>query len=260
MSPLLVGAAVLFCYMCALFVVALIRRDNGTADVGYGIGFIVLAAAVLSVSPVRSPFAPVLAALVLVWGIRLATRIYLKNRGKPEDFRYKAWRDAWGGWFLPRSFLQVYMLQGFVIFIVALPVTLSLAYPAAVATPWPVALGAALWCIGFFFESRADAELDRFIGKPENKGRVMTEGLWKYSRHPNYFGESLMWWGIAIAAAGISAVPLVGFVSPVLITFLLLKVSGVPMLEKRWEGNPEWEAYKVRTSVFIPLPPRRPSL
>ncbi len=257
MSPLLVGAAALFCYMCALFVIALIRRDNGIADVGYGIGFIVLSIAVLLASPVLTTFALVLVALVIVWGIRLATRIYRKNHGKPEDFRYKAWRDAWGAWFLPRSFLQVYMLQGLVIFIVALPVTLSLAYPAATATPWLAVLGAALWCIGFFFESRADAELDRFIGALENKGRVMMGGLWKFSRHPNYFGESLMWWGIAIAAAGISAVPLVGFVAPLLITFLLLKVSGVPMLEKRWEGNPEWEAYKARTSVFIPLPPRR---
>jgi steroid 5-alpha reductase family enzyme len=117
--------------------------------------------------------------------------------------------------------------------------------------------GLLLWVFGFFFEVVGDYQLDRFITAPKNKGKIMTQGLWKYSRHPNYFGESLMWWGMAVMAASLSVYPFIGFVSPVLITFLLLKVSGVSMLEKRWEGNPAWEAYKKRTSVFLPLPPKR---
>lgn len=122
---------------------------------------------------------------------------------------------------------------------------------------WLVVTGFVLWLIGFFFETVGDAQLDAFIKNPENKGKIMMSGLWKYSRHPNYFGESTMWWGIALMSLGLSALPLYGFVSPLLITYLLLYVSGVPMLERRWEGNPEWEAYKARTSVIVPLPPRK---
>lgn len=249
---LLIALSALAAYMCFLFAVSQVRGDNGTADIGYGIGFIVAAAAAyLSASP--SLWGAAGLALTAIWGVRLAVRIYRKNRGKSEDFRYRAWRDAWGKWFVLRSFFQVYMLQGLVIYAVVLPVLLVIIYPAQ-ATPLAF-LGLILWVIGFYFEAKGDSELDSFLANPENKGRIMREGLWYYTRHPNYFGESLMWWGLAVVAAGASLFPLWGFVSPILITYLLLKVSGVPMLEKRWEGNPEWEDYKSRTSVFIPMPP-----
>lgn len=254
METLLFSAGALAAYMTALFVIALIRKDNGTADIGYGIGFIVATFAALWHSGTRG-FALALVALICIWGVRLATRIFLKNRGKPEDFRYRAWREAWGRTFIVRSFLQIYMLQGCVILIVASPVLLSLAYPREIAW-WPLIAGIALWCVGFFFEAVGDWQLDRFIKDTANKGKIMTEGLWRYSRHPNYFGECLMWSAVAIAASALTDVWLPGFLSPILITYLLLKVSGVPMLEKRWEGNPEWEAYKARTSVLIPWPPR----
>jgi steroid 5-alpha reductase family enzyme len=252
----LVGALVaLGVYMTCLFVVSLITKNNGIADIGYGIAFMVVVGMTELLVPSASTYALLLATLPFIWATRLAVRIFRKNYGKPEDFRYKAWRDAWGSTFVWRSFLQIYMLQGLVVFVVALPVTLALVYPVA-PTLWLVYLGLALWVVGFLFETIGDAQLDAFIRNPAKKGTIMMSGLWKYSRHPNYFGESTMWWGIAIAAAGLSAYPLVGFVSPLLITYLLLFVSGVPMLEKRWDGNPEWEAYKSRTSVFIPLPPR----
>lgn len=257
MSVLIPALGVLLMFMSVLFLIALAAKNNGIADVGYGIAFIVLIVAALILASPASVYALLLSLLPAIWGLRLASRIYHKNAGKPEDFRYKAWRDAWGKSFVLRSFLQVFMLQGLVVFVVALPVTLAIAYPAAVMHPVYVWLGVALWAIGFFFEAKGDAELDSFLGNPANKGKIMTLGLWKYSRHPNYFGESLMWWGIALASFGISALPLLGFVGPLLIMFLLLKVSGVPLLEKRFEGNPEWEAYKKRTSVFIPLPPKR---
>lgn len=257
MSPLLLGAGVLFLFMSVLFLISLLRKDNGTADIGYGLAFIALSFSVYLVAPPAGSLTLILLALVLIWGVRLAVRIFAKNALKPEDFRYKAWRDAWGRWFILRSFLQVYMLQGLVVFIVALPITLSLAYPALVPHAGLALGGLLLWILGFFFEVVGDYQLDEFIKEEKNKGKIMREGLWKYSRHPNYFGESMIWWGMAIMASGLSLYPLVGFLSPLLITFLLLKVSGVPMLEKRWQGNPEWEAYKARTSVFFPLPPRR---
>lgn len=242
-------------YMSALFVVSIIAKNNGVADIGYGGAVLIAVASMALVAPPLTTASFVVCLLVALWALRLGIRIYIKNFGKPEDFRYRAWRESWGRFFFVRSFLQIYMLQGAVAFIIALPILLSLAFPERII--WAVYfLGVALWCIGFIFESIADLQLDRFIKNPQNKGSIMTVGLWRFSRHPNYFGESLMWWGLAVACVGLTSTFALGFLSPILITFLLLKVSGVPMLEKRWEGNPAWEEYKARTSVFIPLPPK----
>lgn len=253
MSTILISLGALFFYMSSLFFVALWRKNNGIADIGYGGGFIlVIASTIVSSSP-QSFAQGLFVILPFVWGIRLAVRIYLKNKNKPEDFRYKAWRDAWGSLFAVRSFFQIYMLQGFIIFIVASPVILALVYGEAVIYTPLFILGFLLWCVGFFFESVGDYQLDQFIANPSNKGKILMSGLWKYTRHPNYFGESMMWIGVSIIALSFTSVAVLGIVSPILITFLLLKVSGVPMLEKRWEGNKEWEVYKKKTSVFFPL-------
>lgn len=259
---LLIAAGALLVYMCAAFAVSLVRKDNGTADIAYGWGF-ALVAWVTFMLGTQTVLGFALSAIATIWAARLSIRIYLRNHGKPEDFRYKKWREEWGNTFVLRSFLQVYMLQGLVIFLVSLPVALTNLFAGPVASVFiPLAaFGILLWLIGFYFEAVGDYQLARFLGKPENKGRVMDQGLWRYTRHPNYFGESLMWWGIAIAscAALVSLsvmVALLGFLSPLLITYLLLKVSGVPMLEARFAGNPEWEAYKQKTSVFIPMPPK----
>lgn len=256
METLTLAFIALLVYMCGLFVISLLVKNNGVADIGYGVAFMVVITAVLAQTTNIEPFTLILALLPFFWGTRLSTRIYLKNKGKPEDFRYKAWRDAWGKSFVIRSLLQVYLLQGLVVFVVSLPVTLALVYPKVEPNFALAYLGLAVWVVGFFFEVVADYQLDQFIKNPQNKGLIMMRGLWKYSRHPNYFGESTMWVGIALISLALSSVPLVALVSPLLITSLLLKVSGVPLLEKRWEGNSAWEAYKRRTSVFIPLPPQ----
>lgn len=259
---LLTAAGALFVYMCIAFVVSLVRKDNGTADIAYGWGFALVAWATFFLGT-QSVLGFLLSTIATVWAARLSIRIYLRNHGKPEDFRYKKWREEWGNTFVLRSFLQVYMLQGLVIFLVSLPVALTNLFAGTAANVFMplAAFGIALWFVGFYFEAVGDYQLARFLGKPENKGKVMDQGLWRYTRHPNYFGESLMWWGIAIASCAAlvsmnALLALAGFVSPILITYLLLKVSGVPMLEARFAGNPEWEAYKKRTSVFIPLPPK----
>ncbi len=257
MEVLLLSLAALGAYMSVLFVVSLVFHNNGIADIGYGIAFMVAVgtAAALVESPTQ--YSLLLVALVFVWGARLAVRIFRKNVGKPEDFRYTAWRDAWGKTFVVRSFFQVYLLQGTVVFIVALPVLLALTHPRVTPFLSLFLTGVCVWLVGFFFESLGDYQLDRFLRNPDNRGKILTTGLWRYSRHPNYFGESCMWFGIALTAAGLTTLPIVGFVSPLLITFLLLKVSGVPLLEKRFESNPAWKEYKERTSVFVPLPQRR---
>jgi steroid 5-alpha reductase family enzyme len=254
-SILAISLVVLLAYMSALFVVAMRLVNNGVADVGYGIAFIVvILATVLQVGSLTT-VQWVIVALPLIWGVRLALRIGRKNLNKPEDFRYAAWRKEWGDSVYVRSFLQIYMLQGLIVFCIALPVLLMLVFPTDAANGALTIAGVALWVVGFLFQTIGDYQLDRFVANKANKGQIMMSGLWAYSRHPNYFGESVMWWGIAIAVVPWTTLPALAFISPVLITFLLLKVSGVPMLEKRWEGHPAWEDYKRKTSVFVPMPP-----
>jgi len=247
--------AVVFLYMSALFLVALWRRDNSIVDIGWGPGFILVAGLTLLL---RGGIAwrPLLVSVpVLVWGLRLGIHIYLRKRGKPEDFRYAAWRRAWGRSFVPRSFFQIFMLQGVLLLHVAWPIWLTNLSPARPLTVLD-ALGVVVWIAGFVFEAISDSQMERFRRDPGHKGRIMTAGLWRLSRHPNYFGEAVQWWGLFLIALsgewGWTAA-----VSPLLITLLLLKVSGVPLLEKKYAGNPEFAAYARRTSVFIPWFPRR---
>jgi steroid 5-alpha reductase family enzyme len=266
MNPLLLALGCLFVYMCLAFVVSVIRKDNGTADIAYGWGF-VLVAWVTYAFGTQSFHAALVSVLATIWAARLSIRIYLRSRGKPEDFRYKTWREQWGKTFLIRSFFQVYMLQGLIIFLVVLPVSLVNLYGGRVfigSFPDILAfIGLLAWIKGFYFESVGDWQLAKFMRNPENKGKIMDQGLWKYTRHPNYYGESVMWWGIALIAfgtmlaAGNQLIGILAFVGPAIITFFLLKVSGVPMLEAHFAGNPAWEAYKAKTSVFIPWPPSK---
>ncbi len=244
----------LFCYMCALFLLAVEKKDNSVADIAYGMGFAVIAWVGTFAYVAELALIPTLLTLmVTVWGARLSLRIYLKNKGKPEDFRYAKWRSEWKH-FYARSFLQVFMLQGLIIFIISLPVLLV---DEEVKCVGFACAGFAVWLVGLFFEARGDYELDKYLAQPESKGHIMTTGLWKYTRHPNYFGESTMWWGIWLVS--LSSIPMLWFVtllSPVLITFLLLKVSGVPLLEAKMSQHPEWSSYASKTNALFPWPPR----
>jgi len=257
MHPLILSGIALFAYMSITFIIALLKKDNGVADIAYGGGFMLLAGLTYYLAP-ETPTSLIVSALTFIWGTRLSLRILKRNWNRPEDFRYAKWRSDWGSSFVVRSFLQVFMLQGLIIFMVALPVTLTNTAAIPGYTLLTV-IGLALWVIGFSFESIGDAQLDAFIKKPENKGKIMDQGLWRYTRHPNYFGEALMWWSMALIAVSVLEDPLLiafAFLSPLLITFLLLKVSGVPMLEKKMAGNPAWEVYAKKTSVFVPWFPR----
>jgi steroid 5-alpha reductase family enzyme len=260
--PLAIALFGLFLYMCFAYVLALINKNNGIADIAYGWGFVLIAwvTYILGLQELPGLIASILAT---IWAARLSIRIYLRNRGKPEDFRYKSMRDKWGKSAAVNSFFQIFMLQGLIIFIVALPVSLINLYSTAASLSILSLLGLIVWLKGFFFESVGDWQLARFMSNSANKGKIMDMGLWHYTRHPNYYGESLMWWGLAlIAAAALSlsgswVLTLAPFIGPILITFLLLKVSGVPLLEAHFAGKPEWEAYKVKTSVFIPWFPKK---
>jgi steroid 5-alpha reductase family enzyme len=193
--------------------------------------------------------------LVTIWGMRLFLHIYQRNKGKPEDFRYAAFRTNWGKWLIPRAYFQIYLFQGLMLFIIALP--LFLLQSGRTPTSYTImALGLIVWCIGFFFESVGDYQLKQFLQDPNNRGQIITTGLWKYTRHPNYFGESVMWWGIFLLSISEYTSWLAIF-SPITITFLLVFVSGVPMLEKSMMKKPGFAAYASRTSKFVPWFPKK---
>ncbi len=248
-------ALLLFIYMNLWFVTSIFEKRNDIADIAWGIGFVFLAWASLLMSESVSTLGLCVTTLVTVWGIRLAYHIFKRNWGKPEDYRYRTWREEWGQWFYLRSYFQIYILQGFLLFLVVFPVLFINIYNTA-SLNWISIVGIVVWVLGFFFESVGDMQLAKFIKNPENKGKLMQSGLWKYTRHPNYFGEVTQWWGIFIIAL---SVPYgwVTIISPFTITFLILKVSGVPMLEKKMEQNPDFAEYKKRTSMFIPLPVKK---
>ncbi len=254
LDPWIPAAAVVAACMAVTFLLSLLLRDNSIVDVTYGLAAALAAATTFVLSPTRHPREAVLLALVGLWGVRLATHLLVRKSGQGEDFRYRAWRDQWGRWFLLRSILQIYVLQGAVLLVILTPVLLARRAPGG-----PLGLvdglGVAVWASGFFFEAVGDAQLLAFKREPGNRGRFITRGLWRYSRHPNYFGEATLWWGVFLVGLGAGG-GLVGVVSPVTITALLLFVSGIPMLERKWAGDPEFEAYRRRTSAFFPLPPR----
>jgi steroid 5-alpha reductase family enzyme len=256
-SVFLSCAALVAVYMTAWFVVALVRKDNSVADIAWGLGFVLIAAVTLLRRGDWAP-RPVLAtALVFMWGLRLAVHILHRNRKRGEDPRYAEWRRKWGRSFVWRSYLQVFLLQGLFLLLIGSAVILINRSVDAGLRPLGFldAAGTAVWAAGFLFEAVGDAQLARFKRDPANRGKIMDRGLWKYSRHPNYFGESLMWWGIFLLALNVSG-GWATLVSPVLITFLLVRVSGVPMLEKKYSGNAEFQAYARRTSVLVPWFPK----
>ncbi len=243
-------------YMTVWFVIALIRKDNSLADIAWGLGFVLVAGFTFARGTTHY-LSALVTGLVVLWGLRLSVHIFRRNRGRGEDPRYAGWRRSWGRSFAWRSYLQVFLLQAFFLLVISSPIVFVNKSPLASpgwAFPWRLA-GLVVWSVGFVFEAVGDAQLVRFKRDPANKGRIMDRGLWKYSRHPNYFGESLMWWGIFLVAL---AYPhgWVTVASPLLITFLLAKVSGVPLLEKRYAGNPEFQAYARRTSAFVPWFPK----
>jgi len=241
-------------YMSLWFAVSLLIKRNDVADVAWGLGFVLVIWTAFVLNPVFSLGRAILVLCITVWGLRLSFHIFFRNRKKPEDARYATWRREWGSAFVWRSYLQVFVLQGFLLLIISLPATSFIL--SFVDDSIAVYVGAAVWISGFLFEAIGDRQLRHFLRYEKNKGAVMKSGLWAYTRHPNYFGEATMWWGIWLITFGIPGWGVM-IISPALITFLLLKVSGVPLLEKRYEGNPEYEAYKKTTSVFFPLPPRK---
>lgn len=250
MNYYIILALALFVYMSIWFTISLLKKRNDVADVAWGLGFVLMAWAAFFIAGDYSARALLVNFLVSIWGIRLAWHINSRNQGKNEDYRYQTWRKEWGSWFYIRSYFQVYLLQGALLYLIILPV-LFINNNVGLNINYIDGLGVLIWVIGFFFESVGDAQLKNFIKNPLNKGRLMQTGLWKYTRHPNYFGEVTQWWGIGLIAMSVPNGWL-GVIGPLTITILILKISGIPLLEKKMANNPEFAEYKKRTSVFFP--------
>jgi len=250
----LILALIILLYMSMWFLLSLVKKRNDIADLAWGLGFVLMAWTSFLLGSVQGPRGLLVGLLVSIWGIRLAWHIHARNKGRTEDYRYAKWREEWGKWFFVRSYLQVYLLQGALLFLIVLPVLL-INNSFGTGLNYLDFVGVAVWLVGFIFESVGDLQLSRFIKDPNNKGKLMQSGLWRYTRHPNYFGEVTQWWGIWLIA--ISATNgWLGIIGPLTITVLILKVSGIPMLEKKMAENPEFAEYKRRTRMFVPWLPQ----
>ncbi|MEN9644860.1 MAG: hypothetical protein RL238_1529 [Actinomycetota bacterium] len=242
--------------MIGTWLLSLALKNASIVDIVWGFGFVCVAWAVrLRVDEGLDARQNLLVLMTTVWGLRLAGYLFWRNHGKGEDYRYKAMRKHWGPRFPLISLGTVFGLQGVLMFIVSLPVQLGQTRD----TPdlgWLAYLGIAVWLVGLFFEVVGDAQLAKFKADASNQGKVMNRGLWKYTRHPNYFGDACVWWGIALVAAE-TTVGKFGLIGAVVMTILLRRVSGVVLLEKSLSKRKEGYAeYVARTSAFIPRPPK----
>ncbi len=251
-----ISAITIAIIMVSTWLVSVAIKNASIVDIIWGFGFAVNAIVLAIAHHGNSGRQLLVAILVGTWGFRLAAYLAKRNLGHGEDWRYKAMRKKKGASFPIISLVTVFSLQGALMFVVSLPVMFSNADTTPGIGPIAV-MGALVWLVGFFFEAVGDAQLARFKKNPANAGKVMNQGLWSLTRHPNYFGDSVMWWGVWIIAAETGS-GVFSIIGPIVMTFFLLRVSGVPMLErslsKRREG---WDQYVATTSGFIPRPPKK---
>ena len=253
---MLIGLAAIVGLFTLLWLASLTVRNSSIVDMWWGPGILVIGLTYAYTNDSATSRERMVLSLLALWAIRLAGHIGARNLGHGEDFRYAKWRRERGASWWWYSYFKVFILQAVVAWIISMP----LYYAIAPATPegltaWDFA-GAAVFAIGFLFEAIGDEQLRRFKADPANAGRVLDTSLWRYTSHPNYFGEALLWWGLggfAVATGGY-----VGLLGPAIMTFFLVRVSGVALLEKTLrETKPGYASYVAATSSFVPMPPRR---
>lgn len=256
-QAVLLTGVFIFAYMTAIWVASLALKNTSIVDIFWGLGFVLTAWLVFMVASPMSWAQILLLILVSVWGMRLSIYIFIRNRNKPEDFRYRAWREEHGKSWWWYSYFQTFILQGVFMWMISTPLTAAMISTQPGILPLVIA-GGLVWLYGFYFETAGDAQLSRFKANPENKGKVLNTGVWRYTRHPNYFGDAAQWWGYYLIAASLGAFWSV--FSPILMTVLLLRVSGVALLEKTLkETKPQYKEYIETTSSFFPWFPKHPS-
>jgi steroid 5-alpha reductase family enzyme len=243
--------------MSLVWLLSLARRDASIIDPFWGMGFAVVALVAYRMNCPATVRTTLLVALTCIWGARLSLYLFWRNWGHGEDRRYQAMRATHGARFWWVSYFTVYMLQAGILWFVSWPIQAACVAGAARPLGWVDFVGGTTWFVGFLFEALGDWQLARFKAQPANAGRVMDRGLWRFTRHPNYFGDCCIWWGLyLVGAAGGASWTLL---SPLAMTLLLLKVSGVSLLEKTIvDRRPEYAEYQARTNSFFPGP-RRPA-
>lgn len=242
--------------MVGTWILSVVIRNASIVDIVWGLGFVVVAWVSRAVGDGDEARQWLLTILTTVWGVRLGGYLFWRNSGHGEDFRYRSMRKRWGPRFPLISLVTVFALQGTLMWIVSLGVQIGQDDPSPSVGPLAV-IGVLVYAVGLFFEIVGDAQLTRFKADPNSAGKVMDRGLWRYTRHPNYFGDACVWWGLAIIAAE-SGSGAWGLIGAAVMTFFLRRVSGVTLLErslkKRREG---YDQYIARTSPFVPRPPKR---
>ena len=243
-------------FVTILWIASLILRDSSIVDIFWGAGFVLANWLYFALSDGFAGRQWLLNILVTGWGLRLSFHILWRNWGKGEDYRYRQMREKAGDRWWWQSYLQVFVLQGFLMWIISIPLLAGQYSPTPdrlTVLDW---IAAGIWAIGFFFEAGGDAQMARFKANPANKGKVLDRGVWRYTRHPNYFGDATQWWAyylVAVAAGGWWTI-----FSPIIMTTFLLRVSGVTLLEKNLkETKPQYREYIETTSAFIPWFPKK---
>lgn len=249
---LLLSAGLIVGMMFLLWLLSLPLKDVSIVDIFWGTGFVIVGWGTYLAADVdaRDVLPPLLCTL---WGLRLSGYLAWRNHGEPEDHRYRAMRERHGRRFVWVSLFTVFGLQGVVMWVVALP--LQTAQLDARRWLWLQGLGSLIWIAGLLFESIGDRQLARFKANPNNDGAVLDRGLWRYTRHPNYFGDFIVWWGLYLVAVGTGS-PWWTIVGPVVMSVLLMRISGVTLLEKSLrQTKPAYTRYMRRTNAFFPGPP-----
>jgi steroid 5-alpha reductase family enzyme len=243
--------------MSILWVISLTLKNSSIVDIFWGTGFIITSwiAFVRTIETV-GPRDWLIVILVTIWGLRLSLYVLRRNAGKGEDFRYAKWRNEAGSSWWWKSYFKVFLLQGLIMWVVAAPLTAIQLPGANEGLGILDYLGIVVWAFGFFFEVVGDAQLAKFKANRDKKEKLLNTGVWRYTRHPNYFGDSAQWLGFYIIALSSGAWWTI--ISPILMTYLLVKVSGVAMLERTLKNTkPEYEDYAQKTNAFIPWFPKK---
>ena len=249
------SAVVIGTIMFVTWLLSVAVKNASIVDIVWGLGFVAVAWTSFAVGNGDDTRRLVVALMATVWGLRLATHLAVRNIGHGEDYRYRAMRKHWGSKFPIISLFTVFLLQGVLMWIVSLALQLGQVESSPGFGPIGT-MGVFVWVVGLAFEATSDQQLRKFKADPANQGKVLNTGLWRLSRHPNYFGDAVVWWGIAIVAAE-AGVGVFGLIGAAVMTFLLVRVSGVALLEKSLKKRkPEYEDYIRRTSAFIPRPPK----
>ena len=249
------NAIVLFIHMTIWFIDSVNHKNYGLVDIAWGLNFVLVAMFSFIYTSSFSILSILMLTLVSIWGLRLSFHLWVRNRGKDEDFRYVAMRKNFGKHPNFQAYFKVFMFQGLLALLISLPIQASFLVPTQNSMTGYIILGLGVlfYAIGFLFEALGDYQLKVFKRDPKNKGKIMDKGLWSLTRHPNYFGDFMIWFGYSVMMlSSINMNYLYTVIGFLIMAFLLRFVSGVPLLEKKYKDNALYQAYAKKTPIFFP--------